>query len=111
MGIHDWLTQSATRRGAHPAVEEGDGDGRITYAELDALSDRLRDRLAHWGVKRGDRVGIYLTKSVDAVAAMYGIMKAGAAYVPVDPHVPASRDAYILNDCRVSAVVVERKFV
>jgi amino acid adenylation domain-containing protein len=111
MGIHDWLRQSAERRGAHVAMEEGDTDERITYSELDALSDQLRDRLAHWGVTRGDRVGIYLTKSIDAVVAMYGIMKAGAAYVPVDPNAPASRDAYILNDCRVSAVVVERKFV
>jgi amino acid adenylation domain-containing protein len=62
-------------------------------------------------VKRGDRVGIDLAKSADAVAAIYGILKAGAAYVPLDPTAPASRNAYILNDCQVSAVVVERKFV
>jgi amino acid adenylation domain-containing protein len=111
MAIHEWLRQSAERRGTHIAVEEGDSERRITYADLDALSDRLRDRLIHWGVKRGDRVGIDLTKSADAVAAMYGILKAGAAYVPVDPNAPASRNAYILNDCQVSAVIVERKFV
>ena len=111
MAIHDWLRQSAERRPAQIAVEEGDSDERITYGDLDALSDRLRDRLIHWGVKRGDRVGIDLTKSADAVAAIYGILKAGAAYVPVDPNAPASRNAYILNDCQVSALVVEQKFV
>ena len=110
MAIHEWLRLSAARRPTQIAVEEGDSERRITYADLDALSDRLRDRLIHWGVKHGDRVGIDLTKSADAVAAMYGIMKAGAAYVPVDPNAPASRNAYILNDCRVSAVVIERKF-
>ncbi|MEX0612844.1 MAG: amino acid adenylation domain-containing protein [Pirellulales bacterium] len=111
VAIHYWLTQSAERYPAHVAVEEGDTVQRITYADLDALSDCLRDRLIHWGIQRGNRVGIDLTKSVDAVAAIYGILKAGAAYVPVDPNAPASRNAYILNDCHVSAVVVERKFV
>jgi amino acid adenylation domain-containing protein len=111
MAIHDWLRHSARRRPEQIAVEEGDGDERITYGQLDALSDRLRNRLMHWGVRRGDRVGIYLTKSADGVAAMYGILKAGAAYVPVDPNAPASRNAYILNDCQVSAIVVEQKFV
>lgn len=111
MAIHEWLQRSAACGAERVAVEEGDSDRRITYGELDTLSGRLRDRLIHWGVRRGDRVGMYLTKSADAVAAMYGILKAGAAYVPVDPHAPASRNAYILNDCQVRALVVESKFV
>ena len=77
---------------------------------LDRLSDQLRDRLAALGVGRGDRVGIYLRKSVDAVAAIFGILKTGAAYVPVDPSAPASRNAYIHNNCSVKAVIVERRF-
>lgn len=80
---------------------------RITYAELDRLSDRVRDRLVHLGVGSGDRVGLQLHKSIDGVAAIFGILKAGAAYVPVDAESPAPRGAYILNDCQVKVVFTE----
>jgi acyl-CoA synthetase (AMP-forming)/AMP-acid ligase II len=83
------------------------GQGSISYGELDALSDRLRDRLTQLGVGRGDRVGIYLRKSIDSVATLLGAIKAGAAYVPVDPGAPAARGAYILDNCAVKVVVVD----
>jgi amino acid adenylation domain-containing protein len=63
------------------------------------------------GVKPRDRVGIYLTKSIDSVASIFGILKTGAAYVPVDPHAPPSRNAYVLGNCSVQTVIVESKFV
>jgi amino acid adenylation domain-containing protein len=107
--LHQYLEQSASRRSEQTAVEEPEG-ATITYRELDALSDRLRDRLRHMGVGSGDRVGIYLRKSIDAVAAIFGILKAGAAYVPVDPGAPAARNAYIHNDCSVKAVVIEARY-
>lgn len=87
------------------------GQGSITYGELNALADQLRDRLRHMGVSRGDRVGIYLHKSIDSLAAILGILKTGAAYVPVDPGAPPSRNAYIFGDCQVKAVVIESGFV
>jgi amino acid adenylation domain-containing protein len=55
-------------------------------------------------------VGIYLRKSIDAVASIFGILKTGAAYVPVDPGAPAARNAYILNNCSVTAVIMEQRF-
>ncbi|MEO6445875.1 MAG: AMP-binding protein, partial [Gemmatimonadaceae bacterium] len=82
-------------------------DGVLTYAELDALSDRVRDRLRQLGVQRGDRVGICLRKTIDAYAAMLGAMKAGASYVPVDLSAPAWRTAFILSDCAVRVVVID----
>jgi amino acid adenylation domain-containing protein len=84
------------------AVAEGH---RISFGALAQLSDRLRDRLWHLGVRPGDRVGLRLRKSIDAVASIYGILKAGAAYVPVDADSPAARGAYILNDCQVKVVI------
>jgi amino acid adenylation domain-containing protein len=104
------LDDSASRFGKRIAVEETDGSS-ITYSELAQLSDRLRDRLRQMGVKRGDRVGICLRKSADAVASLFGIMKTGAAYVPVDPTAPAARNAFIFHDCAVKALVVEQHFV
>lgn len=78
---------------------------RLTYAELDAASSRLANALAASGVRRGDRVAFDLHKSVESVVAIYGIMKAGAAYVPIDPFAPPRRHAFILKNCGVRVVV------
>ena len=84
------------------------GLGQISYRELGGLSDRLRDRLIHEGVLPGDRVGLYLHKSLDSVISIFGILKAGAVYVPVDPDAPPPRCAFILNNCAVRAVICDR---
>jgi amino acid adenylation domain-containing protein len=104
--LHEGFVASARHSPQAVAVVEP-GQSSITYGELDALSDRLRDRLAEFGVGRGDRVGIYLHKSIDSVATLLAALKAGAAYVPVDSTAPAARGAYILHNCAVKAVVVE----
>ena len=85
------------------------GAGALTWAALDNLSDRVRDRLRFLGVQPGDRVGLYLRKSIDGLATVYGIMKTGAAYVPVDPDAPAARCALIFADCAVRVVVTEER--
>ncbi len=107
--LHAYLEKAAERWGDRPAVEEIDGRS-VSYAELRDLSDRVRDRLVHWGVRPGDRVGIYVQKSIDAVAAVYGALKAGAAYVPVDPGAPAARGAFVLGNCAVKVAIVEGAF-
>lgn len=105
--LHRLLDESAGRHAARVAVDDPDRT-TICYADLARLSDCLRDRLHHIGVRPGDRVGLYMRKSIDAVAAIFGILKAGAAYVPVDPTAPAARCAYIFSDCDVRAVLAER---
>src|SRR6266480_6087472 len=106
--LHQLLDLSASRFPNKVAVEETDGAG-ISYDELANLSDRMRDRLRQIGVKPNDRVGMCLRKSADAVALLFGIMKAGAAYVPVDSTAPASRNAYIFRNCAVKALIVEAR--
>lgn len=100
------LDEAASRRPDHPAVESEDGHA-LTYAELAHASDRLATRLARWGVGRGDRVGLFLPKGPEAVAAIHGILKAGAAYVPVDPTAPASRGASIFAGGGVKVVIAD----
>ena len=78
-----YLEASALRWPDRPAIVGPDGRS-VTYAELDRQADRVAGFLAARGVARGDRVAVVLPKSVEAVAALFGIMKAGAAYVPVD---------------------------
>jgi amino acid adenylation domain-containing protein len=77
----------------------------LSYRQLDELSDAVATALVEAGIGPGHRVGLYTLKNHRAVAAILGISKAGAAYVPVDPQAPPLRAAYILGNCGVSAVV------
>src|SRR5947207_12604355 len=106
--LPELLDVSAARFPCNIAVEESDG-GNIRYDELARLSDRVRDRLRRMGVGPGNRVGICLRKSADGVASLFGIMKAGAAYVPTDPTAPASRNAFIFHNCDVKVLIVESR--
>jgi amino acid adenylation domain-containing protein len=100
-----YLEASALRWPDRPAVVDPDGR-RVTYAELNRQADRVAGFLAASGVARGDRVAVVLPKSVEAVAALFGIMKAGAAYVPVDYTAPLERSRRIVTDCQVRAVIL-----
>jgi amino acid adenylation domain-containing protein len=64
--------------------------------------------LVELGVRRGDRVGILLPKQPEAIAAVYGVMKTGAAYVPLDPRAPEAYTAVICSDCDPSALITTR---
>lgn len=101
--IHHYLRDSA--RNDPDAVAVVEGDRSTTYGELDRRSDSLAARLVELGIARGDRVGIYLPKSTEAVVGIYAAMKAGAAYVPIDPSAPQSRVAYIAQNCGIRHVV------
>ncbi|CAN5619394.1 D-alanine--poly(phosphoribitol) ligase [soil metagenome] len=78
-----------------------DGDRSITYAELDARAATLARLLVDLDVRRGDRVGLYLEKSIEALVGVYATLKAGAAYVPLDTGAPAARLGYIAGDCGI----------
>jgi amino acid adenylation domain-containing protein len=101
--LHELLRASAEERPKAPAVE--DGERVISYGELDDRSGQLADLLVERGVARGDRVGLYLDKSLEAVVGIYGILKAGAAYVPFDPQAPLSRLAYIADNAGIRCLV------
>ncbi len=107
--LHLLLDDSARRTPAKIAVREP-GGATISYGALASLSDRTRDYLQGLGVTAGDRVGIYLPKTIDSVAGLFGALKCGAAYVPIDPGSPSWRAAFILSDCAVKAVIVDERF-
>src|SRR5512145_883969 len=97
--LHELVAVSAQRDAGAVAVV--DGDRSITYGQLDERSSRLSGLLAAAGVRRGDRVGVHAEKSIESLVAIYGAMKAGAAYVPLDPAAPPARTGYIAGDCGV----------
>ncbi len=74
-----------------------DGTTSLTYAELDREANRLANTLATAGVGQGDRVAVTCSRGPDMLVALLGILKLGAAYVPLDPDFPADRMAYIFD--------------
>ncbi|WP_436318072.1 amino acid adenylation domain-containing protein [Variovorax paradoxus] len=94
--------QAAT---APDAVALAEGDARMSYGELERRSDRLAQRLQHLGVQAGDSVGLLLDRSMAAVVAQLGILKAGAAYVPVPTDFPPERIAYMLDEANAQQVI------
>jgi non-ribosomal peptide synthetase component F len=82
-------------------------DNSLTYAELVVQANSLAQVLRDQGVGRGDRVGIYMNKGVESAVAVYGIMQAGAAYVPLDPFAPVSRLNFVIRDCNIHCLVTK----
>ena len=77
----------------------------LTYGRLDAMANGIARALVEGGIRRGDRVGLFAPKSPEVVAAVYGIMRAGAVYVPLDTGQPVLRAATVAADCTVAALV------
>jgi len=94
--LHQFLTASAQRTPEKTAVVFRDQN--LSYRNLDAVTDQLADVLMDRGVRPGDRVGIYVSKSIASVVSIFAILKTGACYVPLDPGAPAKRLAYIIRD-------------
>ena len=97
--LHDLLASAAERTPKASAVI--DRERVVTYAELDAWSNSIARVLIENEVCPGDRVALFLDKSAEAVAAIYGILKAGAVYVPFDPTSPCTRLAYLARDAGI----------
>ncbi|MEV6810011.1 amino acid adenylation domain-containing protein [Streptomyces sp. NPDC051132] len=87
------------------AVAVRSGDGELSYAALDARADGLAYRLRALGVGRGTRVGVLLERGTGLLVALLGVLKADAAYVPLDPLHPARRIGHLIEDTRAAVVV------
>ncbi len=98
------LDTSADRFPNHVAARDVTGATQ-SYADLAQISDTLCTYLRRAGVSVGDRVGLCLPKSLASVACLFGVLKTGGAYVPVDAGAPSARNAYIFVDCKVSGII------
>ncbi|VVE23382.1 Tyrocidine synthase 3 [Pandoraea horticolens] len=99
------LIETARAYAAKRAVHcEGE---HLTYAELDAWSECVARRLIASGVQREERVGLCLQRSAAIVPALIGVLRAGAAFVPLDPEYPADRLAYMMEDAGVSCLLTD----
>src|SRR5262245_52165618 len=82
-------------------------EGRLTYGELEARSNRLARHLRRLGVGPEVRVGICAERSLDLVAGLLAILKSGGAYVPLDPGYPRERLSYLLEDSAVPVLLTQ----
>jgi amino acid adenylation domain-containing protein len=101
--LHQFLQASALRSPTKTAVISGELS--LTYGTLDTLTDQLAGVLRAHGVAPGDRVGMYVSKSLASVVSVFAILKAGASYVPLDPGAPAQRLAFIIRDSGISLLL------
>lgn len=105
--LHQLLEDSSVRFPDRPAVIQG--DRVFSYAELDRRSNQVARLLVTEGVQVGDRVGLFIDKSVEAVVGIYGILKAGASYVPLDFRAPSARLGYIAGNCGLNWLITTGK--
>jgi amino acid adenylation domain-containing protein len=79
----------------------------VTYTDLNRQMNQLASLLVSRGIQKGDRVGIYMNRCLETATAVYGIMKAGAAYVPLDPTAPPARTRFLIEDCEITHVITQ----
>ncbi|MBW8837979.1 MAG: AMP-binding protein, partial [Burkholderia sp.] len=89
------------------AVALVDGDEEVTYAQLDAWSGAIAQELIRLGAGAEVRVGVAMQRSAALVASLLGVLRAGAAYVPLDPSYPAERLAHIVDDSQLRLIVTD----
>ena len=104
--LHGWFSEIATKFPHRTAVTAEDANW--TYQELDCRSNRIAHALIAAGVKPGDFVGICMERRAPLVAALLGILKAGAAYLPIDLAYPPGRLAFMLEDAQAPVLLTER---
>src|ERR1051326_3985456 len=96
--VHEWFSETAATHAAQSAIDTG--ERTITYAELDDLSSAIASRLLSSGAKGGDVVAILTSDRPAVISSMIGCLKAGCAFVPTDPGLPANRIEAIVRQAR-----------
>ncbi len=107
--LHELFEAQAERTPARVAIAcEGE---KLTYAELNARANQLAHHLRGQGVGPEIVVGLYVERTPDMVIGILGILKAGAAYVPIDPSYPRERIAYLLSDSEAPVLLTQERMV
>ena len=105
MLLNDFLIKSSSRFPQKTAIINM---GRsLNYQELNLLATKMANGLISEGITKQDRVAIYLENSIESVISLYGILKAGAIFLVINPQVKSKKLAYILRDCQVSALIAD----
>ncbi|CAI2935328.1 class I adenylate-forming enzyme family protein [Aminobacter niigataensis] len=109
MRLEQFLRDSARLRGDKIALIAR--DARLSYAELDSLSDRLAAALGDRGIGRGDRVLVFMDNCWEAAVLVFAIAKAGAVFSPINPSTKADKLDFIIGNCRARAVLTQARLL
>src|SRR5262249_20421872 len=107
--VHEMIREQARQRAEAIAVKSEQGD--LSYRELNRRANQLAHYLRSRGVGREDLVGICAERSAEMVIAILGVMKAGAAYVPIDPADPRQRIESTLEDAQVKVLLTQERLL
>ncbi|MFI6688247.1 amino acid adenylation domain-containing protein [Streptomyces sp. NPDC050485] len=107
-GVHELFGDQARARPDAVAVVDGRGTS-TTYAELDARANRLANLVVSAGVRPGSFVAVCLPRGPELFAALIGVLRAGCAYLPLDPEYPSDRLAFMLADAEATVCLTERR--
>ena len=83
----------------------------FTYTDLNNTSEKIANYLIESGIKVGEAVGVFMNRSFNTISVLLGILKSGAAYVPLDPHLPEERLTYMIEDARLSVILTEQNMM
>ena len=106
LNVLSLFERTADRRAESVALQ--DGDSHHTYADLRARAERIAARLRVSGAGPDRAIGLCLERSPALIYCVLGILRSGAAYVPIDPAYPADRIALMLEDARPPVVITDR---
>jgi amino acid adenylation domain-containing protein len=101
--LHQLLSEAAAKYPDRKAIIFKDLN--INYQDLEEMSNKLAHTLVETGIKRGDRVGIFIDKSISSVLSVFGILKSGGMYVPIPTDAPKKRIEYIVNNCGITNLI------
>lgn len=109
MRVEQYLIANAAAHGAKTGLVTE--RKRLRYDELDALSSRLAAALAANGVRRGDRVLVFMENCWEAAVAIFAILKVGAVFSPINASTKADKLAYVIGDCEAAAILTQAKLM
>lgn len=109
MLLHDFILEKSETHGARPALLRN--DMCLTYAELADEVMTISNSLKLLGIRKGERVAVYLNKRIEGVVAYFAASLAGAVFVPVNPVLKPAQVAHILNDCSVSVLITSNSHI
>ena len=101
----DLLSSTAAAYSTKSAVVDDTRD--LTYAELDLLTNQVANFLIEQGFTIGDRIGVYCEPNIEMITAIFGILKAGCVYVPIDPDFPEERIRSMVTDTKLSLILID----